>query len=625
MMRALRLSRLSISRSFALLSGLSVLLLVASLAYVLFDARQAMIEQKRMEIRNTVEAAATIIRGYAERAAKGEITQAVAQESAKDALRTARFDSGNYFYIFGLDGKGVMHPIRRDFEGSDQSGLKDPNGKLILQEFIREVNAKGAAYTDYIWLKPGDAEPTLKISYNIGIKEWGWLVGAGLHIHDVDAAFRGMLLRQAKVVLPLVLALSVLAAAIARGVTRSINGMTAGMNALAAGNLAVAIEGADRKDEIGAMARAVGVFRDNAVALREAEADKERLDAASSEERRRNEAERTRIATEQQAVVAAVAQGLAALAEGDLTHRIVDEVAADYRKLRDDFNAAMDRLAETMAVIAENTQTIRSGTGEISKAADDLSQRTEQQAAGLEETAAALEEITTTVRQTAENAARAREVVSAARTGAEKSGIVVDKAVQAMGGIAGSAREITQIIGVIDEIAFQTNLLALNAGVEAARAGEAGKGFAVVAQEVRALAQRSAEAAKEIKGLISTSSEQVERGVDLVGETGRALKAIVDQVVEINELVIGIAASAQEQAMGLQQVNTAVNDMDQTTQRNAAMVEETTAASRGLAQDAERLAGLVARFRVRPTGAAEAGNPVHGMMGRLSGQFARRA
>jgi len=310
-------------------------------------------------------------------------------------------------------------------------------------------------------------------------------------------------------------------------------------------------------------------------------------------------AQTEKVAAEKQIhlVVDALGSSLSSLAEGNLESALDIEVAPEFAKLKSDFNSAVTHLKSTIALVKKGAGSIKLGTEEISQASDDLSRRTENQAASLEETAAAVKEITDTVNKTARGATHARETVSVAKADAEKGGEVVRKAIEAMNGIENSSKQISQIIGVIDEIAFQTNLLALNAGVEAARAGDAGRGFAVVASEVRALAQRSAEAAKEIKGLISASTGQVAQGVQLVGETGLALTRIVSQVAEINTIVTNIAASANEQAHGLEQVNTAVNEMDQVTQQNAAMVEEATAATQTLAQQTEELARLVSRFR----------------------------
>lgn len=315
-------------------------------------------------------------------------------------------------------------------------------------------------------------------------------------------------------------------------------------------------------------------------------------------DRRAAESERTQRAAEQAQVVRGLAQGLSQMAAGNLTARIDEEFPGEYEMLRTDFNNAMNTLQEAMSTIAGAAGGIRSGAGEISSAADDLSRRTEQQAASLEETAAALDQITATVKKSAESAKQANSVVNGARADAEASGQVVSGTVTAMAEIEKSAKQIVQIIGVIDEIAFQTNLLALNAGVEAARAGEAGRGFAVVASEVRALAQRSSEAAKEIKTLISASSQQVEAGVELVGEAGKALEQIIGKVADIAGLMSEITASAQEQSTALAEINAAINSMDQSTQQNAAMVEESTAASHSLTKEAEELMGLVSRFKV---------------------------
>jgi methyl-accepting chemotaxis protein len=349
-------------------------------------------------------------------------------------------------------------------------------------------------------------------------------------------------------------------------------------------------------------------------AMRAAEASERALSQTMSQAEAQREASRAAQAQEaadDAVVIGALAKGLQAVAAGDLTHRIEATFAPKAAALKTDFNTAMEKLQGALSVVAHNVVAIRSGGSEISQAADDLARRTQQQAASLEQTAAALDQITATIQRTAKGAEKASTVVGAAKSDAERSGDVVQQAVGAMSAIESSSGQISQIIGVIDEIAFQTNLLALNAGVEAARAGDAGRGFAVVASEVRALAQRTAAAAKEIKTLILDSSRQVAAGVGLVAQTGKALDGIVSQVVEINALVTEIAASAQEQAAGLAEVNTAVNQMDQATQQNAAMVEQSTAASRALAQQAEDLSRLVAQFntgrdRIALTGEAPA-------------------
>ncbi|PIC01000.1 PAS domain-containing methyl-accepting chemotaxis protein [Caulobacter sp. X] len=303
--------------------------------------------------------------------------------------------------------------------------------------------------------------------------------------------------------------------------------------------------------------------------------------------------------TERMRQVGLVSESLQSLSEGDLRVRISEALMPSLDPLRTAFNASAEALNRTLLVVAEATKVVNSGGDEIAGNADDLARRTEQQAASLEETAAALDEITTAVSRTASGAKHANTVVERASRHAEQSRSVVESAVEAMGGIEQSSDQISKIIGVIDEIAFQTNLLALNAGVEAARAGEAGRGFAVVAQEVRALAQRSADAAREIKALIAASSQNVERGVSLVGGAGAALRDILVQIGEIEGLMSDISLSAQEQASGLGQVSSAVGEMDRMLQSNAALVEEATAASHMLRGQAVELSDLVARFRLK--------------------------
>ena len=370
------------------------------------------------------------------------------------------------------------------------------------------------------------------------------------------------------------------------------------MLGLAAGRLEAEIPALGRADEIGQMAQAVATFKEAALDRQRLERETRAQRETSESERQSHEAERAAHAREQEQVVAVIGRGHERLSRGDLTHRIGEAFPPAYQKVKDDFNAAMAQLQRTLSVISTTSEGIRANAGEVAQASDDLSRRTEQQAATLEETAAALEEITTTVKKAAEGANHARDVVAAADGDAKKGAQVVRQAVAAMGAIAKSAQQISQIIGVIDEIAFQTNLLALNAGVEAARAGDAGRGFAVVAAEVRALAQRSAEAAKEIKGLISASTTQVGQGVELVAETGASLERIMAQVADVNTVIIEIAAGAKEQAAGLDEVNVAIGRMDQVTQQNAAMVEESTATSRSLSAETSELAKLIGQFQV---------------------------
>jgi methyl-accepting chemotaxis protein len=363
-----------------------------------------------------------------------------------------------------------------------------------------------------------------------------------------------------------------------RSVSTPLVDITQAMGELAAGHLEAPVPHADRDDEVGKLAGTMTTFKNQLVAAE------------------RSKAEQIEI------IVGSIGTGLEQLAKGDVTHRVSASLTGPFNKLKTDFNAAMERLQETLQSVLSSTGQITSGADEIAAAADDLARRTEQQAASLEETTAALEEITVTVKKTASNAKDARASVSSATGAAEDGDRVVGTAIEAMNAISQSSKQITDIIGVIDEIAFQTNLLALNAGVEAARAGDAGRGFAVVASEVRALAQRSSDAAKQIKTLINTSGEQVDAGVKLVGESGAALRQIMAQVQQINGLVSEMAQAAEQQSTGIEQVNAAIAQMDQATQQNAAMVEESTAASRNLASETQTLNELVSFFSVgQPT------------------------
>ncbi|MFD1745958.1 methyl-accepting chemotaxis protein [Rhizobium helianthi] len=382
-------------------------------------------------------------------------------------------------------------------------------------------------------------------------------------------------------------------------ISSPIKAMVHSMGRLAEGHLEAGSTDGTRRDEIGDMARAVEVFRQNAIRNKqlesEAEASRARAESDRLEAQRRAEAEaeeRLNRAT------GSLAAALRSLASGDMQCEIHEAFAPQFEALRSDFNRSVSQLRETLQIVSQSVGSVSGGASEISAASDDLSRRTEQQAASLEETAAALEEITSNVSATSKRSNEARSVTRNAQVQAGKSGEVVREAVLAMERIDQASRQIGQIISVIDEIAFQTNLLALNAGVEAARAGEAGKGFAVVAQEVRELAQRSANAAREIKTLINNSEVAVSEGVRLVSDTGTGLESIADLIVSVNAHMEAIAAAAQEQSAGLAEISSAVNQMDHATQQNAAMVEQMNAAGAGLARESSTLESLISQFRL---------------------------
>ncbi len=376
------------------------------------------------------------------------------------------------------------------------------------------------------------------------------------------------------------LGLMLIALVTTRTITRPIGRICESMDTLASGKLDGHIPSADRGDELGQIGKSLVSLQNDLKQARSAEEDR---------------AEQQR---EQDQVVERLSEGLINLASGDFSKPLVEPFPANNEQLRLDFNRTLETLSSTIVEVIGSANSIRDGASEISQASDDLSRRTESQAATLEQTAAALDEMTASVKSAAAGATRVESIMGEAKAEAEESDKVVQHAVSAMTEIEHSARHISQIISVIDDIAFQTNLLALNAGVEAARAGDAGRGFAVVASEVRALAQRSSDAAMEIKSLISDSSKQVEHGVDLVGKAGEALNSIVSRVDHISQLVSEMAVGSAEQSTGLGEINIGVTQLDQVTQQNAAMVEQATAASHLLNTDATKLSKLVSHFNI---------------------------
>jgi methyl-accepting chemotaxis protein/methyl-accepting chemotaxis protein-1 (serine sensor receptor) len=519
-----------------------------------------------------------------------------------------------------------IHPM-----GDGWVGLVTANGNIVghpdaalAGKGLKDMKAQGEEWAALI-AEPSvsqeftgaDGEGSFAVAYPVHLgKDNTWYAIASVPEDTVLAELNAMAKKAVAIVALTALLLSVIGWLIARKFVGRIANVIAETDQIAHGNLDVTLRDIERRDELGNLARSLDILLQNNRRKVELEAEAEHNRQIQDRER----AERSRIASAQEAdvkfAVTELGMALGRLAEGDMTARLATPFAGALEKVRGDFNLSVEKLDAALLAFTENARTIQGGSQEIRTAADNLARRTEQQAASVEETAAALEEITTSVKDAAMRAQEAGKLVAYTKQGAERSGEVVRNAIEAMRQIETSSQSISNIIGVIDEIAFQTNLLALNAGVEAARAGEAGKGFAVVAQEVRELAQRSAKAAKEIKELINASGAHVKAGVTLVDQTGSELRSIVGEVHEINVNIQAIAQAAREQATGLQEINSAVNQMDHATQQNAGMVEESNAATHTLVTEVHALMERLQQFRLGGE-ASQSGSTLQGMAQRM--------
>ncbi|MFL5011924.1 methyl-accepting chemotaxis protein [Rhizobium sp.] len=547
--------------------------------------------------------AMAVLYGAADQAAKVELKDNQLSTVTEDAIpaladhslvdRTAQSIAG-VATIFQKQGSDY---VRISTNVKKENGDRAVGTKLVADHPAQPVLARGQAYygpaelfgrkfmTGYFPIKNAS-------NVNVGIL----FIGIPMELYYQRVNELQMLVLGVGFIVMLIV--GVLAFYAIRLSVKPLQALTASVHSISSGDLEGAIPCIEKKNEFGDIGRALALFRDSARARRDLETQAGEQRALSDAERARNDADKRSLDGQIDFAVNQLAAGLGRLSQGDVSQTIGTPFVGRLEQLRVDFNASLLRLQDTLSGIRDSASTIQRNSGAVSASAGELSKRTEAQAANLEETAAAVEEITVTVRSSAERAREANNVVAATKKTADSSGAVVGDAVAAMDRIEQASQRIEQIIEVIDDIAFQTNLLALNAGIEAARAGEAGKGFAVVAQEVRELAQRSADAAREIKSLIETSSREVTAGSELVQKTGSVLASISQEIIAISVHVETIATASRDQSAALQEVNGSVNAMDQMTQKNASMVAETTQASRLLAGEADTLMALIERFRI---------------------------
>ncbi|KIC28029.1 methyl-accepting chemotaxis protein [Leisingera sp. ANG-S5] len=562
------------------LAALAILLFAMLTVFLLVRSNNDEYASRERELHQITDLAFSQLDALQSQVEDGQLDAAAAREMGRTALETFRFGTAGDFHAFDFDLVITANAFLPEWVGTRQPGLTDENGVKIYQEMLKIAKADGQGSLIYHFANASTGVIEAKMGYIRVYEPWGWIIGTGAYVSDIEAKVQENIITTVTGLLVTLAVLMAGATLITRSVTGPVSALRGRMQSMAEGDTASAIPATANKSEIGEMARTLDVFRQALIRQQELEDAEHALNEKRSK------------------VVAALSSKLSALSQGDLTAQITETFPQDYEQLRQDFNTTAQNLSSTVEQVIAAAASIRNGATEISQASDDLSHRTESQAATLEQTAAALDELTASVKSAADGARSVEATMDEAKEEARTSGEVVQSAVSAMTEIEESSNKISQIISVIDDIAFQTNLLALNAGVEAARAGEAGRGFAVVASEVRALAQRSSDAAMEIKTLISDSSGQVARGVDLVGKAGDALQSIVSQVTHISQLVSGIAEGAAEQSTGLNEINTGVTQLDQVTQQNAAMVEEATAAGHMLKTDAGKLADLVAHFKI---------------------------
>jgi len=553
----MRIKHLNIGKKIYLVTSVLIIIFTATSLWLYGQYRDNLYEGRRNELQTAVETAWGIIDHYSREAGE-TLSVAEAQALALAALRATRYGDDAYFWINDTQPKMVMHPISPALEGQDLSAKKDPDGKALFMEMVKVAQNAGAGFVNYQWEKPGHDQPQPKISYVKLHPKWGWIIGSGLYVDDLEAAINQVFWSVMAVLLAAIGVSIGLVFFLARMVSRPMHRAVEMIEAMEKGHLTTRLN-MDQRDEVGRMAKAMDRFAESL--------QHEMIDA------------------------------LKRLASGDLTFEISP------RDKEDEIRGALKQLEVQLNEVMEQIQTageqISSGSVQVSDSAQSLSQGATESASSLEEISSSLNELTAQTRQNAANAQQVNLLSNEAQQAVDTGNQQMQRMVGAMDEISLAGQNINKIIKVIDEIAFQTNLLALNAAVEAARAGQHGKGFAVVAEEVRNLAGRSAKAARETAELIEGSVQKTANGAQIASETADSLQKISQQVTKVSDLAAEIASASEEQAGGIAQINQGIEQIDIVTQQNTATAEESAASAEELSSQAAHLQQMLMRFKIK--------------------------